>query len=234
MAVNLFVLGLPGSGKSTIARSIHQLGKAKQCTVVHTNDYAILRKMYEADTAHRQFTPTREFDGFDIRDLSVFNTALQKLEKMVRGRVASPEKRNEIILIEFARSDYQEAFRQFSPSFLQDSYYLYLATNIATCKQRVRSRAANPRTKDDYFVSDYIFDAYYSSENGLAIPDILKAEYGIDGQRVHLVKNNGTLKNSSEKMLPFIDRLFVEACVHSKVTESVNITEDMESLVVAL
>src|SRR6266566_1512781 len=59
MSMKLFILGLPGSGKSTIARHvIDYVGRQKSdCHTVRVNDYGILYAMYKADTEGK-FSPT--------------------------------------------------------------------------------------------------------------------------------------------------------------------------------
>src|SRR5579864_4911695 len=112
MAVKLFVLGLPGSGKSSIARYISTYARDRQWSTTHINDYAILYRMFQEDTGGKQFKPAGH-GGFDVLDLTVFDTALQRLERQISPYFSSA-KSDEIILIEFARNDYQKAFHQFS------------------------------------------------------------------------------------------------------------------------
>src|SRR5712692_11719012 len=107
MAMNLFILGLPGSGKSTVARFITLRAIDKGCQIIRFNDYAILQKMFHDDTEGKQFKPTKH-GGFDILNLTVSDTALQRLELEIKEYVSSA-KSNEIILIEFSRNDYRKA-----------------------------------------------------------------------------------------------------------------------------
>ena len=58
MVFKLFILGLPGSGKSAVARYITKyIGKIGWETV-RINDYVILKEMFMADIEHKQFKPT--------------------------------------------------------------------------------------------------------------------------------------------------------------------------------
>jgi len=202
MAVKLFVLGLPGSGKSSVARYISMRAGDKRWSTTHIGDYAILYKMFQED-AKEQFKPACH-GGFDVLDLNVIDTALKTLEQEV-NRYFSCAKSDEIILIEFARNDYQKAFQQFSPEFLQNAYFLYLDVEIGTCKQRICDRVANQTYDDDHYVSEYIFEAYYHRDDGQCLSHILERDYKIDQQRVRIIDNNCSLEAASKKINSFID-----------------------------
>jgi adenylate kinase family enzyme len=221
MAVILFVLGLPGSGKSTVARYTMMHIRDKGWETNHFNDYGILQDMFLADREQKQFKPA-DHGGFDIIDLSAFDVALKSLEQQVNEHI-STAKSQEIILIEFSRNDYQRAFQQFShPSFLKDAYFLYLDADIETCKRRIRERITHPTTSDDHFVSEYIFGAYYHGDNGRCLSNILEKDYMLDKQRVLVIDNDCLLEATSKKIVPFIDLIIDLSSDHIS-------TEDMSS-----
>ncbi len=207
MAVKLFVLGLPGSGKSSVACYIAMCAGDRQWSTTHINDFAILYEMFQEDT-QGQFKPAA-YGGFDVLDFAVFDTALRKLEQEVKTHITTAQL-EEIILIEFSRNDYQKAFQQFSQEFLQDAYFLYLNADLEICKRRIRERIAHPATSDDHFVSEYIFEAYYSGDNGQSIPQILKKDFGIDKKRVKIIDNNCSLEVASKEINSFND-LFMDS-----------------------
>ena len=205
MLVKLFILGLPGSGKSSVARYIRTYAGDIGWASDHLNDYGILQKMYMDDTEQKQFKPA-EYDGFDIVDLTAFDIALQKLEFEVQ-RYISQNQNKKLLLIEFSRNNYRHAFSQFSPEFLKDAYFLYLDVNVEICKDRIRKRITNPSTANDYFVSDYIFNAYYNQDDGRCIPGILVRDFKIEDRRVKLINNRCPLQEASIKITPFIDHI---------------------------
>jgi adenylate kinase family enzyme len=207
MAVKLFILGLPGSGKSTVARYIMMYTRDKGWEPIHFNDYGILQDMFLADSEHKQFK-SADHGGFDIIDLNAFDIALKSLKQQVDEHISSA-KSEEIILIEFSRNDYQRAFHQFSDEFLQDAYFLYLDAELDTCKPRIRDRVTKPTYNDDHYVSDYIFDAYYQGDNGRCLSNILKKDYKINQQRVLVIDNNCSLEGVSKEIDSFIDSNFV-------------------------
>ncbi len=196
MTVKLFVLGLPGSGKSTVARYITTYTKGKAWEATRINDYIILQNMFLADAERKQFKPT-EYGGFDVLDHSVF--------------------------VEFARNDYLRAFQQFSDTFLQAAYFLYLNVDTETCKRRIHERITHPSTMDDFYVSEYIFDAYYHKDNGHSIPQILEGDYGIDKQRVAVIDNNRSLQTSSAQINRFVDTIIKLEVHHLRQTEPIQI-----------
>jgi thymidylate kinase len=207
MAVKLFILGLPGSGKSTISRYIidYVQQRHKDWLPIRINDYDILHTMFLADTQGR-FGRT-EHGGFDIYDLSVFDMALREMEQKA-SELTHTAKKKELIMIEFARNDYIQAFRQFSFDFLQNAYFLFLDADMDTCKQRIHDRVDNPVTEDDYFVSDYILETYYSKDNHEHLSASFKAAYRIDAQRIKVIDNKGGYEDILEKINQFIDFIF--------------------------
>ncbi len=210
MIEKLFILGLPGSGKSAIVRFISSYVRDYPWKVCRFNDHTNLDKMFRQDSA-RRFKPA-DLGGFDVLDTKVFDEALQDLEQDVTMYIDSlrPEEKK-LVLIEFSRNNYEHALQQFSKSFLKDAYFLYLDTDLERCKQRIRHRVANPQfEEDDFNVSDYIFEKYYNKDNGECIVDVLKS-YGVNGQHVRSIDNNYSCETASLKVEPFIQQILKEA-----------------------
>ena len=225
MIVKLFISGLPGSGKSTVARYILRFAKDRQWFASRYNDYPFLQEMFRNDIEGKQFK-LADGGGFDVLDLTVFDTVLKRLEQEVK-RYTTSAKSEEIILIEFSRADYQHAFRQFSKEFLQDqdTYFLYLAAELDTCKGRIWNRTANPIFEDDYHVSKYIFEKYYHQDDGQYIPGLLKEEYQIDQQRISIRNNNCLFEEIKPEIRAFIDSII------TKVTHYIDTADMQEELV---
>jgi hypothetical protein len=214
MAVKLFIVGLPGSGKSAIARYINAYIQRKnrfnpghRWLTSRYNDYPILYTMYKDDNEHKRFLPA-EPSGFNVIDFNAFDEALKSLGQWIVWLILSKKiQPEEIVLIEFARNDYQIAFRQFDKDFLQNAYFIYLGANLENCKQRISDRTANPEFEDDYPVCNDIFETYYHSDNGQLLSQILAQEFGIDRRQVLLLENNGSLEEAKEKIAPFVDSI---------------------------
>jgi adenylate kinase family enzyme len=203
-ALKLFILGLPGGGKSTIAHCVKVYLKDRNWGSIHFSDHIILGEMFQADTEHKQFKPT-DHGGFDVLDLTVRDAALKELERRVKGRLSA--KQEKMVLIEFARNDYRRAFEQFSATFLDDAYFLYLDVETDVCKSRILKRIANPSSEDDFYVSEFIFSTYYTKNNGRSIPQILASDRDIEEQRVKIIDNNGSLSGSIEEVYQFVDTM---------------------------
>src|SRR5437764_11643264 len=124
MVKKVFVLGLPGSGKSTAARYIEKLAQRNNWSPIRFNDYDILYQWFQADKEGRIFSAT-EHCGFDVHDHSIFDEALKEVEKRVVGREKVAPEENQLIIIEFARDDYCKALGLFSPTFLRNASFLF-------------------------------------------------------------------------------------------------------------
>jgi adenylate kinase family enzyme len=205
MGVKLFILGRPGSGKSTAARYFQQIVRVQGLTAAHFNDYDILREMFLADHEHKRFRPT-EHNGFDAIDLSVLDSALEELEKRITNTFPTPD----LVTIEFARNDYATALRCFSASFLKDAYLLYLDADIATCLRRVHERVMNSQTQDDHpSFSDEIFRNYYARDNRPFIRHSAQRKFGLS-KGVRLIDNRGPLKEFLLELAQCADTILVE------------------------
>jgi adenylate kinase family enzyme len=204
MAVKLFLLGLPGSGKSTIARYIHMHVKKWDWSTSHFSDYPFLQEMFRNDIEGKYFKPA-DHGGFDVLYLTVLDIALKELEQSVDEYIHTAGSK-EILLIEFARNDYYQAFLQFNDSFLRDAYLLFLEAEIDICKQRILDRVANPHTGDDYFVSNDIFNSYYRDNKPILWSDLI-AEFGFDRPKVKVINNNGSLQDVTPQISDFVNSI---------------------------
>lgn len=233
MSVNLFILGCPGSGKSTAYHHIDKfVGQHfPDWSTIRYNDYSILRemflfeKLFQTDSKHRKFR-SREHNGFDVIDFSVLDTALKELEKQVWQ--SSLPLKDELIVIEFARDDYRQALRQFRTNFLRDAYFLFIKTDMKICLQRVKDRISFPPTPDNHFVSEDILTKYYAKQIMPSIhsmPSIFIRDKGdsIDKRRVKVINSQGSLEDFYVKVEKFISKILLQekglsnSRVHNKV-----------------
>ncbi len=174
MLVKLFVLGRPGCGKSKTVRHIAELIESESWVSHHFKDYDILEKMFQEDILHRRFEPFEyigfdvhgqptTYTGFNVIDRLVLDEALEVLENNIHQHTFNA-KENELIVIEFARDDYNWALQQFSQDFLRGAYFILIDTDLETCKQRIYERVTHYMTSDDHFVSDSVLDTHYFNQ----------------------------------------------------------------------
>jgi adenylate kinase family enzyme len=210
--VKLFILGAPGSGKSTACRTIHtyisQSGRMKYST--RLNDYDILREMFLAEGEETGRFEATEHGGFDVRDhylTAVLDEALRLANAKINVWLAS--ELEQWIMVEFSRDDYSHALRQFDLSLLQNAYFLFIEAQEVLCRERLRERVKHvrhPETSDDHYVSEHILDTYYKPAFELNILD-MSDQHGIEAQRIKVIANNGPLMDFVSEIQRFVDTI---------------------------
>ena len=221
MPLKLFIVGLPGSGKSAMSRHIAEfvgqqfwLDTGCHWSTKRFNDYPILHTMFRDDNEGKRFEPAQP-GGFNVLDFGAFDDALKLLGNWITWHITSKHAHpQEILLIEFARNDYRIAFQQFKRELLQDAYFIYLGSEVKVCQQRICERAAHPENEDDdYPVSDHIFKTYYHSDNGSDFLDILVQEFGIAKDQVLALDNNRSLQDAQQEVENFVVQMLgLSAC----------------------
>ncbi|GCF08273.1 AAA family ATPase [Dictyobacter arantiisoli] len=208
MLVKVFVLGRPGSGKTTAIHHLLKLARQSNFTALHMDDYRILHRMSQEDTRHIRFRTTA-YGGFDVLDLSVFDTALHILEQQVQA-LANLEQ-DGIVTIEFARNDYWQALQQFSAGFLQDAYVFFVDADLDTCIDRIYQRIESSEVTNNHFVSDYIMRTYYDHDNWLYMCSHMNAHLRSEQQiykEVRAFRNAGNLQALLDIIEDFAKQLF--------------------------
>ncbi len=219
----IFVLGLPGSGKSTAARYIEMLARDYSRTPYLLQDYRILYEMSLADREGIRFSSTLHdgYDGFDVHDLSAFDDALRELVRQLQEKERTFET-NEVNIIEFARDDYCKALELFTPALLTDAFFLFIDADVETCKWRIKARVENPQTPDDHYVSEYIFEAYYNRDHRQYLTTTaacLTEHFHIAEERIKVVDNtNGVTRQAflsqvGELVSPILrEQILISSC----------------------
>ena len=208
MPQKLFVLGLPGSGKSTVANYITSYCKDhKEWLVTRFGDYNILYQMFQEDQDEKYFNPTK-YEGFYVKAPLVYDKALEQLELDIKNNTFDE---HELLVIEFARSDYIRAFENFSRAFLYDSFFLFLNVDRENCIKRVKDRVKHQHSQlanlDDHYVSHDTFDYYRNKDNAKYLSSVarhLTRRYGIRPQRVIILNNKGSQEAFEEPVSTFI------------------------------
>lgn len=219
--LKLLILGMPGSGKSTVAQWIRRFVYQEHETwsTSHLNDYGILRGMFLRDQSFTLFEPGSH-GSFIVRYPSVYDEALRTLEQHVEDVERQAKGNQHLLLVEFARSNYQHAFTCFSPGFLDGAYFLFLDAAINTCIQRTYQRIRNPRTENDYFVAEHVFERYYRNRNKeyLYSPSFRK-EYRVDAQRFKGIRDTGQMAENHLHVLQFVNGMLLAKTQKQPVVE---------------
>lgn len=223
MPVKLFILGRPGSGKSSAARHIIKLVRNRDNSYARVNDYNILREMYEEEKEHNRFQCFRPIDndGFDVVDFEVLDIALGKVRNLAEEHASSAN--CDLVIIEFARSDYSIALQKFDSDFLRDAYFLFLDADLDTCVKRVYDRTAHPLTSDDNFISDEMIRNYYQLDNRLYVMSNLAGDYGLDNKQVKVFENTGTLADFITMVDNFVEFILDQETHKVRQTDSIQI-----------
>ena len=215
MAITVFLLGRPGSGKSTAARFIDLLSKRQAWSTIHLNDYPFLFAEFESDTGHLKFRPTH-CGGFDVIDFSVLDTVLHSIEEKALAYMAIPDT---LLLIEFARNDYIQALQQFQRSFLRSAYFLFLKADLDTCVNRVYQRSYHPTNSDDHFISEEMIRSYYQRDQNTSLIHDLLCSYGVGERQIYMIENKGTRHRFYEQIKACIHEMlgYTEHATHPKI-----------------
>jgi dephospho-CoA kinase len=145
----IFVVGLPGSGKSFTRRRLAAWLKSMSISTGQVSDYPYAYR----DFLHHliRLEPNRG-DGFEahpggafrIRQESDMTPALHALAQSVLDRVNE----NEVTLVEFARADLVSALQEFE-AIRTTSQVIYVSAPSALRAERIANRAEQPETLID-------------------------------------------------------------------------------------
>jgi gluconate kinase len=204
MSVKVFVLGRSGSGKSTVACRIIELAQRRSYQARRMKDYHLLYKMYQEDTTGDNFQPAAH-GGFHVKNYAVFDKALEELEEDVTRKIS--EDPDDIVTIEFARGSYNDAFRKFSPDFIQNAYFFFVDAGVETCIERIGKRVTDPPTSDHHYVPEEIMRKYFDKNNWSYMSDEFKRDYRIN-KEVVLYYNTGSIEDLYAQVDLFAETIF--------------------------
>ncbi len=217
MLVKVFVLGRSGSGKTTAINHMLWLAERGGYKAFLVKDYPILYKMFQQDHNHVKFRPA-DYGGFEVVDFDAFDSALIQVEEQVR-KYASSSQYHGIVVIEFARRDYQKVLRKFTPEFLQDSYFFFVEAPVETCIERIHQRITFPTTPDRHYVPEEMMYKYFDKDNLDYMASRFKEEYQIV-KEVVTYSNTSSLKRFLEKVEAFYESIFTNELTPAKPSAS--------------
>ncbi|MBU2567850.1 MAG: AAA family ATPase [Elusimicrobia bacterium] len=203
----VFLLGRPGCGKSEIfRRASEKLKQENLCDdFVRVDDFPKLWAIFQGDEKTGRWEHCRKTQdgGYKIIDNTVWDRILKEVNSDVRN-LKSPGR---IIFVEFSRSNYTSAMKNFSGDVLGDSVIVYIYCSFETCWERNvrRHRQAVEAGSDDHLVSreemekTYLIDDEQELLKTTKIPAV-RINTDFEGT-AHLVKAAGDIVSLIRKNL---------------------------------
>ncbi|MEM1688974.1 MAG: AAA family ATPase [Candidatus Hadarchaeales archaeon] len=135
--MNIFLLGRPGSGKTTIFKMLREelASSGVDAEIVKINDFPILLKIFEEDKEFKRHKPTP--GGFKVTDESVWDDMAKELAKTVE-KLQEPGR---LVFVEFARKSYERALKNFDKKILEKSLAIYVKVPFDICLKRNLKRS---------------------------------------------------------------------------------------------
>lgn len=206
MTVKLFLLGRPGCGKSRTAKHVEAFIRNNGWDWITSNfkDYDILHEMAENDILHEEIY-LHEDGTFDVKKASKLDEAIHILESRINEHFPNIDihqsGNNQFIIIELARGNYDDAFTQFLPVFLQNAYFLLIDADFDECKKRIKQRitSSDPDNRDNHDISNFVMETYYRNQYPLTMEHLLP--------RFQMLNNNGEWEDFTKELEPFIRQI---------------------------
>jgi dephospho-CoA kinase len=142
----IFVVGLPGSGKSFTRRRLAALLESMSISTGQVSDYPyayhdFLRRLIRLEPSRGEGFEAYGRGAFRVRQESDMTPALHALAQTVLDRVNE----NEVTLVEFARADLVGALQNFE-AVRTRSQVIYVSAPRALRAERIANRAEQPET----------------------------------------------------------------------------------------
>src|SRR5260370_30722780 len=133
MVVKIFILGRPGSGKSTVAQLLIAVAQKNGWDRRHIYDYKYLHDMFQQEIDDNVPVEARSFrhkgpdacQGFDVYNFKVLDTVLKQMAGEVQTEDQSQSGANKLLLIEVARKEYTRVLYIFGYAFFMGARLLY-------------------------------------------------------------------------------------------------------------
>jgi len=194
MTVKIFLLGRPGSGKSTTAKYIGDAALKKNAwTFSRFNDHPILEQMLRSGDKRIALDGA----GFIVTDDTAFEDALKQLNVAVNEHLQLVQQ-DEVVVVEFARSNYVQAMKQFSKHVVSDAYFICINTDIAICVSRTAKRANSHVDKDDHPISEEAMNTHYGYQQFPSKNDV---------NDMWILDNQGDWEDFLNEVDPVINRI---------------------------
>lgn len=156
----IFLLGRPGCGKSAIYSILREelLKRSLAREVERIDDFPIILKLLDQDREFKRHY--RKEGGFVVTDFTILDDALREIDTELK-KEAKPDK---ITFVEFARSNYSSALKNFSRWVLDRSLLLYIYCPYEVCVARNVRRFKEGKTIDNHIAPSDIMEKYYKKD----------------------------------------------------------------------
>jgi hypothetical protein len=94
-----------------------------------------------------------------------------------------------------------------NPTFLQESYFLFIDSDLEECTRRVRKRVTEPSLPDNHFVSEHIMRTYYGGDDWEYMAHKFEREFGIRN-KVMVTRNGGPIGMLLDEVSAFAEEIF--------------------------
>ncbi|MFH2070425.1 MAG: hypothetical protein ABIJ11_04355 [Elusimicrobiota bacterium] len=157
----VFLLGRPGCGKSVVYKILRDILQEKKIDAPRVDDFLTLKDLLARDKEFKRHI--LKDGGFAVTDWSIVDEALRELCELIKRERSE----NKIIFIEFARDNYDHAFKNFTRDVLDESLILYIYSTFEECYKRnvARFQKAKKEGHDDHIVPLDLMKTYYKTDD---------------------------------------------------------------------
>lgn len=194
----VFVIGMPGAGKSTAAKYLASwITKTSQIPTLRWDDFSIILELFQKEKQTKLQRFSIEDDGnFKITCSSVLSEALQILSQ----KIETEPKKN--LIIEFSRLDYDTAFQKQFKNQLKKSHLVEVIAFPEQFQNRNQQRSIlNLDAVEDHQVPESIMQEYKN-----ALLNGSKSYRNLPFRSATCIPNDGNVSDFT-KMLSRLDFL---------------------------
>ena len=154
----VFLLGRPGCGKSAVYQLLADRIRREKLAdeVMRIDDFPVLKEIAEQDKEFKKHV--RSEGGFTITDRSIYDDVLKEMNR----RIKVLRRPGRLVFVEFSRSGYAQALKNFDREVLGRSLIVYIYCPYEVCLERnIRRFKEGARNLDEHIVPRDLMEKYY-------------------------------------------------------------------------